>query len=123
MKESFGFDCTCFLCLEEERVGSKYWLLDQKKRSLIAPWSREWADDVMKNGWEQICRSRSMNDHQSIRLLELAMKEQVSVLDKVNITLILTAIFLLYKCSLERKLCRKALSHFELIGEKGMNAL
>ena len=123
LKESFGFDCTCFLCLEEERVGSKYWLLDQKKRSLIAPWSREWADDVMKNGWEQICRSRSMNDHQSIRLLELAMKEQVSVLDKVNVTLILTAIFLLYKCSLERKLCRKALSHFESIGEKGMNAL
>ena len=64
-----------------------------------------------------------MNDHQSIRLLELAMKEQVSVLDKVNVTLILTAIFLLYKCSLERKLCRKALSHFESIGEKGMNAL
>ena len=123
LKESFGFDCSCFLCLEEEKVGSKYWLLDQKKRSLIAPWSRQWADKVMKNGWEQICRSRSMNDPQAIKLLELAIKDQAPVLDKVNVILILTAIFLLYKCSLERDLCRKAISHFKLIGEKGMNAL
>ena len=122
-KESFGFDCSCFLCLEEEKVGSKYWLLDQKKRSLIAPWSRQWADKVMKNAWEQLCHSRSMNGPQAIRLLELAMKDQVPVLDKVNIILILTAIFLLYKCSLERRLCQKAMSHFTSIGEKGINAL
>ena len=123
LKEDFGFDCSCYVCLEEEKVGSKYWLLDQKKRSLIAPWSRQWADKVMHNGWEKICQSRRMSDSQAIRLLELAIKDQVVVLDKVNIVLILTAIFLLYKCSLERELCRKAISHFNLIGKKGMNAL
>ena len=123
LKESFGFDCSCYVCLEEEKFGSKYWLLDQKKRSLIAPWSRQWADKVMKSGWEKICQSRNMNDSQAIRLLELAMRDQVVVLDKVNIILILTVVFLLYKCSLERELCRKAISHFNLIGKEGMNAL
>ena len=49
LKKSFGFDCQCYICLKEE-VGSEYWLLDQQKQSLIAPWSLDMADKVIKGG-------------------------------------------------------------------------
>ena len=122
LKRAFGFDCGCTLCLEEEIVGSRCWLLDQKKRSLITPWSRKWADKVMKNGWEIICQSGSMENLAAIELLEVALKEQVVVLDKANIILILTAVFLLYKCSIVDEY-RKGMSHFSTVDEEGMNAL
>ena len=38
LKKSFSFDCQCYICLKEE-VGSEYWLLDQQKQSLIAPFT------------------------------------------------------------------------------------
>ena len=122
LKKSFGFDCSCLICLEEEKVGSKCWLLDQKKRSLITPWSRQWADKVMDSTWEMFRQSTSMELPQAIELLESALKQQVEVLDKANVTLILTAIFLLYKCRLVKEY-KKGMSHFNLIGEEGMNAL
>ena len=123
LKTAFGFDCSCPLCLEVEQVGSRCWLLDQKKRSLIAPWSWQWADKVMENGWKITCHSRRMEDLVAIKMLEVALKEQVVVLDKANVILILTGIFLLYKCSLMKEYYRKGMSHFRLVGEEGMNAL
>ena len=50
LKENFGFDCCCSVCLGEEVPGSPYWLVDQQKRSLIAPWSLEMAKKVMDKG-------------------------------------------------------------------------
>ena len=50
LKENFGFDCCCSVCLGEEVPGSSYWLVDQQKRSLIAPWSLEMAKKVMDKG-------------------------------------------------------------------------
>lgn len=122
LKNKLGSDCTCFVCLEEENVGSKYWLLDQKKRSLIAPWSRKWADKMMEKSWEIFCQSGSMEHPQAIKVLEIALKQQVGVLDKVNVILILTAIFLLYKCRLVKEY-KRGMSLFTLVGEEGMNAL
>ena len=122
LKNKLGIDCTCFVCLEEENIGSKHWLLDQKKRSLIAPWSRKWADKVMEKAWEMFCQSGSMEHPQAIKVLEIALKQQVGVLDKVNVILILTAIFLLYKCRLVKEY-KRGMSLFTLVGEEGMNAL
>ena len=122
LKNKLGTDCTCFVCLEEENIGSKHWLLDQKKRSLIAPWSRKWADKVMEKAWEMFCQSGSMEHPQAIKVLEIALKQQIGVLDKVNVTLILTAIFLLYKCRLVKEY-KRGMSLFTLVGEEGMNAL
>ena len=62
-KNKLGIDCTCYVCLEEENVGSIYWLLDQKKRSLIAPWSRQWADKVMDQAWEMFAKVEAWNTH------------------------------------------------------------
>ena len=123
LKKGWSFDCSCSLCLEEEKVGSRCWLLDQKKRSLIAPWSRQHANKVMDDGWDKLCQSFRLKNPQAIQLLEMSLEEQVGVLDTVNIILILTAIFLLYKCSLFHELCRRGMSHFQSIGEEGMNAL
>ena len=122
LKKKLGIDCTCHVCLEEENVGSRYWLLDQKKRSLIAPWSRQWANKVMDKTWEMFCQSGSMEHPQTIELLEMASKQQVGVLDKANVILILTAIFLLYKCRLVKEY-KRGMSHFNLVGKEGMNAL
>ena len=122
LKKKLGIDCTCYVCLEEENIQSKYWLLDQKKRSLIAPWSRQWADKVMDKTWEMFCQSGSMEHPQAITLLEMALKQQVGVLDKANVILILTAIFLLYKCRLVKEY-KRGMSHFNFVGEEGMNAL
>lgn len=71
--------------MEEKVVGSHYWLLDQQKRSLIAPWSRDKANDMMKNGWEvvQECMDTHsyMEPQQAIDMLELMLKIQKPVLD------------------------------------------
>ena len=121
LKDLFGFDCCCFVCLGEEVVGSEHWLLDQQKRSLIAPWSRKMADDIMEMGWQSICQSESMKRVQSIQLLESAIEIQKSVLDKSNITLILTAWYLLREYSLLPDY-KKGINHLKSLGEVGMNA-
>ena len=101
LKSLFGFDCNCAVCLEEEVVGSQYWLLDQQKRSLIAPWSRDKANIVMKNGWELIQKSMDthsyMEPQQAIDMLESSLQVQKAVLDPSNVTLIITRWGLLKK--------------------------
>ncbi len=126
LKSLFGFDCNCVICLEEEIVGSHYWLLDQQKRSLIAPWSRDKANVVMKNGWEVIQESMDthsyMEPQQAIDELELTLKIQKSILDPSNVTLIITKLGLLKNYSLLSK-HKKALSYLNSIGTIGMEAL
>ena len=121
IKKSFGFDCHCYVCLEEEKVGSDYWLLDQKKRSLIAPWSRDWVDKVMEKGWKSICESECMEKQQAIKLLEAELEVQKLVLDKVNITLILT-IWQLVRNYYLLPDHRRGIIHLKLLGMTGMNA-
>ena len=93
LRDVFGFDCRCFVCLGEEIVGSELWLLDQQKRSLIAPWSREMVEKVMDKGWELLCEGRcaDLSPLQVIQMLEPGLKIQKSFLDQRNIILLLTA--------------------------------
>ena len=72
--QNFGFDCRCSVCMGEEVPGSPYWLVDQQKRSLIAPWSLEMAKKVMDEGWELLCVSRrtDLTPTQVIQMLEPA---------------------------------------------------
>ena len=64
-------------------VGSEYWLLNSKKKSLIAPWSRKMADKIMKRGWASIHESERIQPLQAVKLLELESEVQKPVLDKV----------------------------------------
>lgn len=87
-----GFECHCYVCMKEKEVDSEYWLLDQQKQSLIAPWSLKMADEIMKKGWKLIRESEHMEPLVAIKQLESQFEVQKLVLDKVNITLILTAL-------------------------------
>ena len=121
LKELHGFDCHCYICVKEKEVGSEYWLLDQQKRSLIAPWSQKMANEVMKQGWKLIRKSESMKPQVAIKQLESEYEVQKSVLDKVNITLILTALQLVrnYYFLLPD---RRGIRLLKSLGETGMNA-
>ena len=121
LKKSFGFDCHCYICSEEVKAGSDYWLLDQQKRSLIAPWSRDWVDKVMEKGWKSIHESECMEKDKAIKLLEAELEVQKLFLDKVNIILILTT------WQLVRIYCllpdhRRSIIHLKSLGMTGMNA-
>ena len=48
LKESFGFDCNCSVCQSEMIIGSRQWLLEKQKSSLIAPWSQAMALKTMQ---------------------------------------------------------------------------
>ena len=121
LKKIYGFDCHCDVCLQEEIVGSRYWLLNQQKRSLITPWSREMADKIMKKGWVSIRESERIEPLQAIKLLESEIELQKSVLDKVNIILIQTTWQLVrnYDYISQR---RRGICHLKSLGETGMNA-
>ena len=75
----------------------------------------------MKKGWRLLCQSQHMDRHSAIQLLESTMKVQKVVLDKQNITIILTAWELLRKYSLLHDY-KKGLAHFESLGEDGITA-
>ena len=126
LKSLFGFGCNCDVCLEEQVVGSQYWLLDKQKRSLIAPWSRDKADTVMKDGWESIQKSMDAHSYtkpqQAIDMLESALKVQKDILDPSNVTLIITRWGLLKNYSLLSK-HKEALSHLNSLGTVGIKAL
>ena len=121
LKKLQGFDCHCYVCVKEKEVNSKYWLLDQQKRSLIAPWSREMADGIMSKGWKLIRESENMEPQVAIKLLESEFAIQKLVLDKVNITLILTALQLVrnYYFLLPDP---RGVRHLKSLGVTGMNA-
>ena len=121
LKELQGFDCHCYVCVKEKEVGSEYWRLDQQKRSLIAPWSRKTADKIMKNGWKLIRDSEHLEPEVAIKQLESEFEVQKLVLDKVNITLILTALQLVrnYYFLLPD---RRGVRHLKSLGVAGMNA-
>ena len=121
IRKSFGFDCHCDVCCKEEEVGSEYWLLDQQKQSLIAPWSRERANNIIKEGWELVHDSEGMERLQAIKKLESHIEIQRSVLDKVNVTLILTTWQLVRNYFLLPDY-KKAIIHFKSLGETGVNA-
>ena len=116
----------CVVCVEEKVVGSHYWLLDQQKRSLIAPWSRDKANVVMKNGWEVVQECMDTYSYtepqKAIDMLELMLKIQKPVLDPSNVILIITKFGLLKNYSLLSK-HKKALSYLNSIGTIGMKAL
>ena len=72
--------------------GSKLWLLEQQKSSLIAPWSHAMARQMMVNGWELLRGSNNMKPDRSpskiIEILEPALESQKLVLDQHNVILL-----------------------------------
>ena len=99
LNECFGLDCKCFVCQKEAVPGSKLWLLEQQKLSLIAPWSRAMARQTMVRGWGLLCDGNSpslVNSPFKIaEILEPAIKSQKLILDQHNVILLLTATTLL----------------------------
>ena len=123
LMDVFGFNCQCFVCLGEEVVGSKYWLLDQQKRSLITPWSHQMVQVIMERGWEMVCPRRlTLSPSQVIQMLELEVGVQKLYLDESNVILILTAKVLISKYS-ELGEMEKAIDCFMSVGESGMITL
>ena len=106
LSECFGLDCECFVCRRETLPGSKLWLLEQQKSSLIAPWSHAMARQTMIAGWGLLCDSSrpSLVDSPSkvVDILEPAIESQKQILDQHNVILVLTAttLFLMY-CRME----------------------
>jgi hypothetical protein len=121
LKKLHGFDCHCYGCEKEKEVNSECWLLDQQKRSLIAPWSREMADGIMNKGWKLIRESEHMEPQVAIEQLESEFEIQTLVLDKVNITLIITALQLVrnYYFLLPDP---RGIHHLKSLGMNGMSA-
>jgi hypothetical protein len=124
LKENFGFSCRCSVCLGEEVPKSPYWLMDQQKRSLIAPWSLEMAKKVMDKGWEVLCTSRraELTPTQAIQMLEPAQAVINRILDQRNIIVILVARRLITKY-MEVGEYEKAVKQFVLIVEKTIGVL
>ena len=121
LKNNYGFDCSCLVCLDEVVVGSKFWALDQQKRSLIAPWSRKLADEIMNDGWEAVCQHESMERLPAIELLESTLARENKVLDKRNIALILT-VWRLFRCYRLLSDYKKGLRHLSSLGIIGLTA-
>ena len=106
--------------MEEKVVGSHYWLLDQQNRSLIAPWSRDKANIVMKKGWEVVQECMDTYSYtepqKAIDMLELMLKIQTPILDP---SIIITKFGLLKNYSLLSK-HKKALNSIGTIGMKAL---
>jgi dimeric dUTPase (all-alpha-NTP-PPase superfamily) len=124
LRQNFGFDCRCSVCLGEEIPGSPYWLVDQQKRSLIAPWSIEMAKKVMDKGWEVLCTSRraELTPTQAIQMLEPAQAVINRILDQRNIIVILVTRRLI-SMYMEVGEYEKAVKQFELVIKKNVDVI
>ena len=120
----FGFDCCCDVCLGEEIIGSKYWLLDKQKRAFITPWSPQMIQDVMDRAWEILRPHRFfiLPPSEIIQILEDEMKIQKQCLEKSNVIRVMTVKTLIGKYG-EHGEMEKAVNCFMSIGESGMNTL
>ena len=124
LKKNFGFDCRCSVCLGEEVPGSPWWVADQQKRLLIAPWSSEMAKKVMYEGWEKLCMSRrtELTATQAIQILEHTQAVINRILDERNIIVILIARRLISKY-IEVGEYAKAVKQYVSIIEKAIHVL
>ena len=124
LRQNFGFDCRCSVCLGEEVPGSPCWVTDQRKRSLIAPWSSEMAKKAMDEGWEKLCASRctKLTPMEAIHILEPVQAVINRILDEHNIIVLLVARRLISKYT-EVGECEKALKLFELVIKKSIDVL
>ena len=120
----FGFDCCCDVCLGEEIIGSKYWLLDKQKRAFITPWSPQMIQDVMDRAWEILRPHRFfiLPPSEIIQILEDEIKIQKQCLEKSNVIRVMTVKTLIGKYG-EHGEMEKAVNCFMSIGESGMNTL
>ena len=114
-----GLTAAVQFVLGEEIPGSPYWLVDQQKWSLIAPWSLEMAKKVMDKGWKLLCVSRrtELTPTQIIQMLEPAQVVINWVLDQRNIIVILMGRRLITKY-VETGKYEKAIKQFGLIAKK-----
>ena len=93
------FECTCSTCCNEAELGSEEWILDQKKKSFIAPWTRETASHIMEEGLEHLKEvelSKSIKDWPKIvEISTTALSNQRRYLSETNIVRILTSLSLM----------------------------
>ena len=120
----FGFNCCCGVCLGEEIVGSKYWLLDRQKRAFITPWSPKMIRDIMDRAWEVLRPHRFfiLPTSEIVKILEQEVKIQQQCLEKTNVIRLLTVKTLIGKYG-ELGEMEKAVDCFMTVGESGMDAL
>ena len=78
------------------------------------------ADEIIEKGWKSICESKRKEPLQAIKLLESEIEVQKLVLDKANVTLMLTTWQLIRKYSLLPD-HKNAIRHLKSLGEKGIN--
>ena len=128
LNECFRLDCNCFVCRKETQPGSKLWLLEQQKSSLIiAPWSLAFAQQTMVTGWDLLCDSNNVSFAESpskiIEILEPAVESQKLILNQHNVILVLTAttLFLAY-CRMDKS--EKAIdTYYRYLGPAGITSL
>lgn len=126
LSECFGLDCDCFMCQGETIPGSKLWLLEKQKSSLIAPWSHAMARQMMVKGWELLCECDSVKKKsltQVIEILAPALETHKQILDQRNVIIILMAVTLLLTyCQMGES--RKAVDvYYHSLGKVGLMSL
>ena len=126
LNECFGLDCHCFVCQGETIPGSKLWLLEEQKSSLITPWSHAMVRKTMVSGWGVLCDCKTTSNltpSQVSEMLESSLAAQKIVLDKRNVMLILTAMTLILNhCKLEESQMAVDI-YYESLGHVGMTSL
>ncbi len=97
LKSNWGFEFACDICTRERKRGTQYHQRDQKKRSLIIPWTKRQAEDTMKEGVEGLEEiEKCGRDWSSVRKnAEKVFEQQRKVLDETNSIRTLTAYFMM----------------------------
>ena len=99
LQKIFRFECTCFTCLNEAEPGLEKWILDQKKKSLITPWTRETANHIMEEGLEHLQIVEKFKSSktwpQIVEISTTALSNQRRYLSEINIVRILTTLSLM----------------------------
>ena len=122
----FNFECFCYLCRGETEPGSKLWLLEKQKSSLIAPWSFSMARHMMVKAWEVLIECDNALKNSPLEYTEKlgsCFETQKLILDPRNVMYILTATALLLKYC-QAKAYAKAVDIFhKCLSFKGLKAM
>lgn len=99
LRNNCRFECTCSTCLNEQEPGSEKWVLNQKKKSFIAPWTQETANHIMEEGLKHLKEVElSTSIKEWFKIVEVctpALSNQRRYLSEANIIRILTSLSLM----------------------------
>ncbi len=96
LKIKWGFECACTVCTREKVAATRYHQKDQRKRSLVVPWTKRTAEDTMKDGVQGLEEIEKCGSDWSVirEKAEMLFEQQRKVLDEANSIRTLTAYFL-----------------------------